>query len=448
MRIRFLDQGQAPTSLTLVCFCAHLTALRCQAPLPLIPFLSMQNPSRPLWTPRTLLPILGSSCLAAALAADPPPEPVDKGQSATLTRTDGPAAGSTQDAEIAVELEKIRAEFDLPALAGAIVIGDETIRLAAVGIRRVGDETPVQPTDLWHLGSCTKAMTATLIARLVEQKKMRWDMTLGEVFGPLLGSDMKAAWKDVTLELLLANRAGVPADLMSTGTWAKLWAFEGTPREGRTMLVREILTGEPAFDPGTQMLYANAGFAIAGAMAETVMNEDWQTLLRRELFSPLGITSAGFGPPGTAGPADQPRGHNPLGLAMEPGRSADNPAIIGPAGTVHMSIEDWAKFARLHVQGGRGRTDLLLSPDTFKRLHEPHGSEGYALGWGVTQRPWAKENVLTHSGSNTLWFCTVWVAPGNNFAVLAATNIGNDRAAKAVDKAVGMLIRDFAPKHD
>ena len=62
--------------------------------------------------------------------------------------------------------------------------------------------------------------------------------------------------------------------------------------------------------------------------------------------------------------------------------------------------------------------------------------------WIVTDRPWAGGRALTHSGSNTMWYCTVWIAPARDFAVLVTTNQGGDEAAKACDEASWALIQD------
>ena len=73
-------------------------------------------------------------------------------------------------------------------------------------------------------------------------------------------------------------------------------------------------------------------------------------------------------------------------------------------------------------------------------LQEPWPGGDYALGWAVTKRPWAKGLVLTHSGSNTIWFATVWIAPKTNRIFVAATNRGDDTASKGVDAAFGPMI--------
>ena len=133
---------------------------------------------------------------------------------------------------------------------------------------------------------------------------------------------------------------------------------------------------------------------------------------------------------------------------MEPGPEADNPPAIGPAGTVHATLADWGKYVALHVAGDRAASGKapaesakLLKPATFAKLHTP-GAEGadYAMGWGIADRDWGGGRVLTHSGSNTMWFCTVWAAPERDFVVLVATNQGDDGARAGCDEAAKALI--------
>jgi CubicO group peptidase (beta-lactamase class C family) len=335
-------------------------------------------------------------------------------------------------------LAPIREEHGVPALCGAIVDNGKVIALGADGVRRRGSEAKVTSGDLFHLGSCTKAMTATMIATLVEDGKLAWTTTAGEVFADRV-AELHPSWRDVTLEQLLAHRGGAPADLFADGLWGRLGKREGTEREQRLQLVEGVLT-KPCGEVG-KFVYSNAGYALAGAMAEQVADAAWEELMRTRLFTPLGITSGGFGAPGTMDAVDQPRGHRQDGEPVDPGPRADNPPAIGPAGTVHMTLPDWAKFVALHVEAERGRP-RLLSKETFAMLHAPakSGGSAYALGWGVTERPWAGGTALTHAGSNTMWHCVVWAAPKRGFAVLAATNQGGDAAAKACDQAASALI--------
>jgi CubicO group peptidase (beta-lactamase class C family) len=294
-------------------------------------------------------------------------------------------------------------------------------------------------------------MTATLIATLVEEGKLSWTTTMGEVFKDV---EMDAAWKEVTLDLLLTHRAGVPTDLSKDGLWGKLWERKGTPTDQRMQLLEGIVKYPPIHKPGTEYLYANAGFAIAGLMAEKVTGKAWEDLMRERLFGPLAMKSAGFGAPGASVDVpDQPWGHHENGKAVAPGPQADNPAAIGPGGTVHCTIEDWGKYIALHIEGERADKaaglPVKLKPETWVKLHTPFKGSApeYAMGWSVTTRPWAKGSgtgdtgrVLTHNGSNTMWFCVAWLAPEKDWAVIATCNKGGGEAAKACDEAVSQMV--------
>jgi CubicO group peptidase (beta-lactamase class C family) len=193
-------------------------------------------------------------------------------------------------------------------------------------------------------------------------------------------------------------------------------------------------------------LYSNAGYVIAGTMLEEVTGEQWEDLIHREVFEPLGMTSTGFGPPGSLGAVpDQPRGHVRQGsqwIALEPNANADNPAALGPAGTVHSSLGDYARYVAAHLAGARG-TPGLVSAAAFEKLHTPAPGSSYALGWNAQTRNWAGGRTLAHAGSNTLWYAVVWIAPERDFAMIAVTNAGGDDAARGTDLAIQALIERF-----
>ena len=91
------------------------------------------------------------------------------------------APGVPREAEnLSPRLEKIRDAHRIPALAAAAVDEGEIVAIGATGSRRAGAGDSVFVDDIWHLGSCTKSMTASVCAMLVEDGKLRWDSTPGE----------------------------------------------------------------------------------------------------------------------------------------------------------------------------------------------------------------------------------------------------------------------------
>ena len=354
-------------------------------------------------------------------------------RAATRPSTTRPAATHASAASLDALLETIRAKRKLPGLVGAIVEGDEVVAIGAAGVRKLDAPQPVTIDDKLHIGSCTKAMTATVLARLVEQKKLTWDSTIAQIF-PDLAPKLDAGYQAVTLEQLLQHRAGLPAN----GPWAALGS--GSTTEQRVKLIKLILAKPPELPPGTKYSYSNVGYAVAAAMGEKVTGQSWEQLIKAELFDPLGMRSAGFGSPGQRGKVEQPWGHLVAGPTTEPVQG-DNAAPLGPAGRVHCSIRDWAKFVSLHLRGARGEETTYLTKETFDRMHRPPAGEEYAFGWITAERSWGGGTVLSHAGSNTMWYCVAWLAPERDFAVLVASNQGGDVAQKACDEAASALIR-------
>jgi|DewCreStandDraft_2_1066082.scaffolds.fasta_scaffold00052_94 CubicO group peptidase (beta-lactamase class C family) len=350
-------------------------------------------------------------------------------------------------ADCADLLERVRAQFQLPALAAVVVRGDRVVALGAVGVRRLGSDIRVTPQDKFHIGSITKSMTATLAARLVERGTIRWNATLEDVF-PDRAARFDPAFRQVTLEQLLAHRGGVPASLDADGLWASLWERSEPPREQRLYLLERVTARAPAVPPGSKALYSNAGYALAGAMLERAASQTWEDLIRAELFEPLRMSSAGFGAPAAPGQLDQPWGHasrDQTFRPVPPGPRADNPPAIAPAGAVHCSLPDLARYLRFHLRGAQGK-EAGLTRASFEKLHAPVGEAEYALGWVVVSRDWAGGRALTHAGSNTTFFAVVWLAPARDFALAVATNAGGAKAEEACDRAAWLLIQQWLLK--
>src|SRR5262245_25519791 len=106
--------------------------------------------------------------------------------------------------DVSEVLRPLLEESRVPAMAVMVTRGREVVAQGVWGVRKAGDETKATLEDRWHLGSCTKALTATMLAVLVEEGRLAWDTTLGAVFPEV---EKHEKWNGVTLEQLLAHRA-------------------------------------------------------------------------------------------------------------------------------------------------------------------------------------------------------------------------------------------------
>lgn len=349
--------------------------------------------------------------ISSCKSDDPHPEP------------EPPEIGVAGDGNLSAHLDFLLEANDVPGLAAMSTASGQLIESAASGERALGGGRPVSVNDQWHVGSITKSMTATLCAILVEKGHLTWETKVSEV----IQGSFDEAYANVTIYELLAQTSGF------SGTDLLYDPADQRPlREIRMEWSLEALNLPPG--PKGTFVYSNNNYVVAGTMLEVIMNDTWESLMQTHLFDPLGMNDSGFGAPGTPSQVDQPAGHSLDGstwVVFDPGLAqADNPAALGPAGTVHTTLADMKKYVDLHL----GLTNLI-SAQSLSVLHTPV-SNNYALGWNVTA------NGIFHSGSNTRWFAQLFIALNDELAVFAATNsydLGGNRSTNAVQQAMSTL---------
>jgi CubicO group peptidase (beta-lactamase class C family) len=358
-------------------------------------------------------------------------------------------------------LEKTRKDFGLPALAAAVAKNGRLVAAGAVGTRMLGRDIKVTLDDRFHIGSDTKAMTATLAGMLVEEGKLRWDSTIGEVLGAdLPGIHPKFA--AITLEQLLSHTSGIPTD---TKELYELYisgdAYEETLPQARLRILRSFGKNEPVVKADAPFQYSNLGYMAAGAMIEKMAGVSWDELITRRIFEPLGLKTAGLGPQATMGRIDAAVGHDvdeQGKITPRPwGPGADAPLVMGPAGIAHLSIRDFARWGAWNAAQGK-RGPALVKAETLKHLHRERvtmtidqpkpgtpKSGGYALGWGIVAYAWTGNRpVLTHNGSNGMNLATILVDPQSDIAIVVTTNFPGDKADQALQSVARALFARYA----
>jgi CubicO group peptidase (beta-lactamase class C family) len=341
-------------------------------------------------------------------------------------------------------------------IVAAVLRGEHIIAQGGAGVRKKGAAERITLEDHFHIGSCTKAMTATLVGMLVEEGKLNWTTALGELFGDT-AKPMHPAWEKVTLRQVLAHRAGLRhepgglAQVFGEALGRRLRARLGTVPQQRMEIVREALARPPGIAPDSKYWYSNVDYILAGAVLEQITGLAWEDLMRERLFQPLGISTGGF--------------------------ATELPMFYGPAGLARMTVTDWAKFIALHLRGDPANPHChaaLLKPDTYAELHAvgptvpyskgwvmrgiTHLATGaavpavaYRAGWFISTASWARGvrpgdtgRYLWHGGRIGMSYSVVCIAPEIDFAVLVACN--RDLAILKTRQALKALIQRFGPK--
>ena len=328
----------------------------------------------------------------------------------------------------------MRAAASLPALGLAISGGphrdpQKSNLILACGERQLGSQVAVTPQDRWHLGSLTKAFTATLVARYVDAGLLSWSTTIGSVLDDRIRG-MCPEYRPTTILHLLSHRSGIPAHPID---WAALRypREERDPRASRMSFAETILSETPVARAGDRFIYANRGYIVLGAMLEVLFGTPWEQQISQRLLLGLGMRNFGFGAPGTPGRLDQPVGHASWITASQtphtPGSQiTDNPAIWGPAGRLHTDLPDLLAFLKAH----RDRTSLV-KPATWSMLRTPPFGGDYALGWYISP------NRLWHDGTNTLFNARAFVSLDGSTCAAAVCNDGDyGRSQPALQRAL------------
>lgn len=310
--------------------------------------------------------------------------------------------------------------------------------VGVTGVVRRGAPEPVAEADAWHIGSCAKSLTAALYARLVEQNRAEWGACLVDLFPDLAGS-VHPRWSAVTIDDLLTCRSGLPANPSRTAMVAAYDDPESVV-EQRSRAAGTALADPPSHNG--RFRYSNLGYVVAGAAIDRITDSTFESAMHTEILDPLGVSTAGFGPP--------PRlwGHRPRvqignlcvgrGDAVGPTDSrGDNPPLLTPAGRLHLSLADWASVQRLFLHGA----GLLSEASLQHVLRLPADGHGMAMGWANAKAlPGA---ALGMQGSNTAWVASALIGIDRGRMVLVVTNDGRTSMLKStLLLAAELLCRD------
>lgn len=343
--------------------------------------------------------------LTSCLSAESTDSTVENQSINSQTKLDSNKSDSIQHI-----LTKVVNDGKAPGIIAAIISNEGVIAIASAGVRKVVSGIAFTTNDVVHLGSCGKAMTATMLATLVAEGKLSWDTKIIEAI-PELKNRIHTDYHKITLWQLLTHRAGIPKNPTDEG------AFSSKEIKKRRLAILEDNFKSPATYEIDKFHYSNFGYMIAACMAEQITGLSWEVLMKQRLFDPLGMSSAGFGNPNISKSTDQPWGHHKYLWKWWPSESYYEEAG-GPAGEVYCSIADWAKFISLQLT----IENPILERKYLNKLIEPVSGHYYAGGWGVAEHAWAKGITLNHAGSNEIWYASVLVTPKLDRAFVVATN--------------------------
>lgn len=345
---------------------------------------------------------------------------------------------------------KTVADWKVAGLALAIVRNDSVLWAKGYGVRKVGTNDRVDDRTLFEIGSSSKSFTATVVAMLVSDGKMRWDDRL-TTYLPSLQLQDPVANSEVTLRDALTHRAGLSRAELS-------WMYAGISRDE---VLRRVRFLKPAHAFRSRWMYQNVMFLAAGEAAAKAAASTWEGLVQQRIFDPLGMTSSlPLAPRTREAVANLAAPHvlrrdSVYTLAPMP---MDN---IAPAGSILSSARDMAQWLRFQLGDGMYNGKRLISSAALRQTHTPQmlmgsgAAEGdslsrfntYGMGWMIQDY---RRNLVWQHGGNTDGMTTAMgMLPDHKLGVVVLSNMYGAQLPDLLmryifDRQLGVPLRDLS----
>lgn len=308
---------------------------------------------------------------------------------------------------------------DVGVVALVVDVQGKICNINAIGRNTENFDIKKELTRVHH-GSCTKAMTCTLLAILMESGRLQatWDSTLPELLPTLTIHD---DYKNTTLRDVVCMKAGIPEN---PPDW---WVYNRDDiRKGREHATKDALK-KRKHTPST---YSNWAYVVVGHVIERHLNMLWEDALLIYMFQPLGVCTdrkESFG----VVPSHHLYGHMANGT---PCYNCDNSPVLGPAGTFSGSLQATAAFIGLHIKCHNQDTDILKQSNCVV-MHKVSPGDNYAYGWVFEDGG----NIITHNGSNTHNYMTITINFAQKKGMMVFSNGGNENNIQAVQQVINEI---------
>lgn len=355
------------------------------------------------------------------------------------------AAVAAPPSDLDAVVKKSMQKFEVPGALLALVEPGRAPLTKGYGVRKLGESAPMDEHTLFAIASNTKAFTATALAILIDEGKLRWD---DKVADRLPGFRMYDAYAshEMTIRDLLVHRSGLglgAGDLL-------FWPQSTVAREDLVHRLRYI---PPATSFRSGYAYDNVLYVVAGEVIEAVSGKSWEDFIVERIFKPLGMNESSpsedaIKSTNRSWPHTRLNGRaRNVGGTVEPiivAPSVDNAA---PAGGINASPHDMVRWLQVQLDRGVMGNSRLFSEATAKEMWTPqvlvpidteHSAiaatqptfRTYALGWNI--KDYRGHRIVTHSGFVEGSASVTFLIPDKKVGFIVMINAEDTEAHQAI----------------
>ncbi|TVS13380.1 MAG: serine hydrolase [Wenzhouxiangella sp.] len=323
---------------------------------------------------------------------------------------------------LAETIEAGRERFGIPGMAVGVVHDDAVIHLAGYGRLHQDRDRAVDPDTLFGVASITKAMTAAVLASLVDAGELGWDDRVVDHL-PWFRLKDPCVTREVRIRDLLSHQVGVGR---MTGN-----RLQFMPQASREAVIRQMRYHRPEAPFRSRYVYSNVMYSVAGEVAAAITGQTWEELVHERLFSPLNmnrsntsITEFAAGDTNIAYPHQEIDGE----LVTIERRNFDN---VAPAASVNASVQDMVQWLRLQLgEPGVYAGQRLFSEEVMAQMHSPQvvldrsdrtePVRAYGLGWSMNH--YQGFQLLQHGGATDGFNTLLVMVPELDLGIVVVTN--------------------------
>jgi len=187
-------------------------------------------------------------------------------------------------------LQQSRVEQQMPALTAAVAWQGKLLWAGAAGYADISTNRAVSTQSQFRIGSTSKAVTATAIARAVAAGVLELDVPIGRYKTDL----PNPAWQNLTLRQLLSHTAGLPG-YEQNNDWRGLVQSLLKQRHFSDVDAALQIFDEATlqYQPGHGFLYSSFDVNLASSVLQSASHLPFLDYLSQSLSNPLKLQSLG-----------------------------------------------------------------------------------------------------------------------------------------------------------
>lgn len=294
--------------------------------------------------------------------------------------------------------QKVREDWKIPGMSLSIVKDGKLIFAEGFGFKEMGKQAKVDASTVYQIGSVSKSFTATIMASLVDEGKVKWDDTVKNI---LPDFEMYDKWvtENIQVKDIMTHRTGLKGQM---GTYIPNMGYE------REDIYKMLKLMKPAYSFRGSYEYNNITFIIAEKIIEKVTGKSWEQNIQERVFDKLGMTSSSVNGSGFAEAENvavphefyYSRGKKEIdSMVVNPMYGEEQAlhwlTVIGPAGSVNSTVEDMSKYIMFHMDKGKFGGEQVVSTKNMNFLHR-----------GLT--------ITSQDSSRTTLYGNCWFVEQNN----------------------------------